>query len=574
MIILNINLNEKDDQILKEELKMNYNLDSTIFKNPHQKKNLNKKKVQKIKDMMRKIRINVMLKTALVIICPLSICCSQSSIREDIKELNKLNKKKQELKQTIDTENTKLIITEKNINPILAINESKSATSITPKPIIFSQLKGKLWVKECVKQHPEILCLADRDVRKTEEGQATLKGSYSKQLFGQKYIEFDRTIMTIYCLQLILDGSDKAYETFTEAQSASVKLSKESFNTLHLQGQSLLKSKWEGLSELQMAQAMETALVLGDIGKSEKARALFKPYKIEAPDHDDFHGEVMQVLKTHPEMCPSFARLPAAAKKLLVETANLAHYGHITHLEGGTEMFTGLKKNSRVLKDFTMLSFDLFVHTCDVAGALGHVDNQSSLVYTEPSHLAMQAMGDALKILSKPKKMEIDAYNAYLKVCASWLGLSSTDKYDRVLARIGAMLRLFTAEEGRVLKKAMLDLDSNTRDKIALALDIKEKESLNLRTPTYIPAVLVNLSKNSELGTSKEKRLVKAITIGLPFIARILEQHKKLVVSGKIDPKIPLCFNVAAGIAKKSPNLLSGKFKIDQKNGNVLPVTK
>jgi hypothetical protein len=237
-------------------------------------------------------------------------------------------------------------------------------------------------------------------------------------------------------------------------------------------------------------------------------------------------------------------------------------------------MFTGLKENSGVLKDPTMLSFDVFVHTCDVAGALGHVNNQSSLVYTEPSHSAMQTMWAAVKILSEQGKEEIDAYNAYLKVRASWLGLSSTDKYDRVLARIGAMLRLFTVEEGRVLKKAMLDLDSNTRDKIASALDIKKK-SLNLRTPTYMPAVLVNLSKNSELGTSKEKRLVKAMTIGLPFIAKILEQHKKLVVSDKIDPRIPLCFNVAAGIAKKKfPNLLNGKFKIDQKNGNVLPVTK
>ena len=98
------------------------------------------------------------------------------------------------------------------------------------------------------------------------------------------------------------------------------------------------------LSELQIAQAMETALVLGDIGKSEKARELFKPYGINAPDHDDFYGEAMHVIEKHPKLCPSFARLSSSAKNLLVNIANLAHYGHITHLEGGVGTFSKLKR--------------------------------------------------------------------------------------------------------------------------------------------------------------------------------------------------------------------------------------
>jgi len=151
-------------------------------------------------------------------------------------------------------------------------NENKASS----KPIVFSPVIGREWVEKCVEQYPEILWLADATVRKTEEGEATLQGTYSEQLFGQKYIEFDRTIMTIQCLKLILDGSEKAYLAFTAAQPNDGKLSHASFQALHVQGERLLKSKWEGLSDLQMAQAMETALVLGDIGKSEKARELFK----------------------------------------------------------------------------------------------------------------------------------------------------------------------------------------------------------------------------------------------------------------------------------------------------------
>lgn len=454
---------------------------------------------------------------------------------------------------------------------LVVFNSCTSEKSSDSKPVIFYAVEGRKWVEKCIEKYPEILLLADAHIYKTEEGQATLQGAYSEQLFGQKYIEFDRTIMTIHCLRLILDGSDKAYLAFTAAQPKEARLSYESFQTLHLQGKNLLKSKWEGMSEQQIAEAMETALVLGDIGKSEKARELFRPYGINAPDHDDFHGEAMLIIEKHSGLCPSFDKLPSSAKKLLIKTANLAHYGHITHLEGGVSMFSNLKKSAIPSADPLALSFDLFIHTCDVAGAQGHVNNQSSLVYIEPVHHAMQAMGDAVKVLSAPHRTELDAYNTYLRARASWLGLNSEDESERVLTRIGAMLRLYTPEEGAVLRKAIVGWDVGIRNRIAAQLDIQLQDQPG-RTPTYMPALLVNLSNNPSLGDSKEERLSQALSIGLPFITRVLEQHKELLANSKIDPDIPLNFNNMAGIAKTSPDLLAKEFYID-KDGNIHPVS-
>jgi hypothetical protein len=437
-----------------------------------------------------------------------------------------------------------------------------------PIPAVFSQVdEGLLWVEKCIEQHPEILWLADADVRKTEENQASLGGSYSEQLFGQKYIEFDRTMMTIRCLKLVLDGSEKSYLEFTAGQSKEDKLSREGFQTFHLEGQRVLKSQWEGISEMEMAQAMETALVLGDIGKSEKARALFRPYGIESPDHDDFHGEVMQMIEKHPELCPSFAQLSCSARKLLVKVANLAHYGHVTHLEGGVAMFRKLRESGIPSEDPMALSFDLFVHTCDVAGAFGHVNHHSSLAYTELTHRALQATGEAMRVLSNPIKTEWDAYNTYLGIRASWLGLNAEDNTDRVLARLGAMLRLFTLEEGVVLKEAMGRFDDAMRSKIIAKFDVQQIDQFS-RTPTYVPATLVNLSNQRQLGDSKEERLFQAIIIGLPFITRVLERYKELMDNGEIDPNIPLNFNAVAGIAKSSPSSLNNDFSIDEE-GNV-----
>lgn len=88
------------------------------------------------------------------------------------------------------------------------------------------------------------------------------------------------------------------------------------------------------------------------------------------------------------------------------------------------------------------------------------------------------------------------------------------------------------------------------------------------RTPTYMPAVLVNLANNQSLGSSKEERISQAVVLGLPFIARVLETHKQHVALSLADPNIPLNFNRAAGIAKTNPSALNGMYSIDPE-GNV-----
>ncbi len=449
---------------------------------------------------------------------------------------------------------------------VYAGEETSSKATKQFQPVTFSALKGIDWVLLCINQYPEILWLADENVRKTEEGKDILQGTYSEQLFEKKFIEFDRTIMSLHCLRLILDGSDIAYQEFTRAQPENAKLSRNSFNKLHSQG-AFLQSSMSLMPELEVIQALEASLVMGDIGKSETAREILKPYGAKAPDHDDFHEEMMQILLKKPELCPTFNRLSPAAKKLLIETANLAHYGHITHIEGGPSMFGKLKQSNLPHSSPISLSFDFFVHTCDVAGALGHVNNQSSLVYTEFSHLAMQGVFESCKVLGDPYKTEIDAYNTYLAIRSGWLGLNADDRTDRVLTRIGAMLRLFTPEEGAVLKQAVLKLPSDMQAKIIGQLDIQKGEEL-ARTPTYMPALLVNLANNLSLGSSREERISQAVLLGLPFITRVLEMHKQHLALSKADPTIPLNFNKAAGVAKTNPSRLSGEYIIDSE-GNV-----
>lgn len=83
-----------------------------------------------------------------------------------------------------------------------------------------------------------------------------------------------------------------------------------------------------------------------------------------------------------------------------------------------------------------------------------------------------------------------------------------------------------------------------------------------------MPAVLVNLANNPQLGASREERISQAVVLGLPFLSRVLEEHKQLVAQEKLDTHIPLNFNKAAGVAKTAPHALLNEFTIDLE-GNV-----
>ena len=176
---------------------------------------------------------------------------------------------------------------------------------------------------------------------------------------------------------------------------------------------------------------------------------------------------------------------------------------------------------------------------------LGHVNNTSSIIYTQQTHLAMQAVATACRTLSDPTKSGLDAYNSYVSFRASQLGF---DPSDLELTRIAAMLRLFTSEEGAALKNGILQLSS--QDQQLIMTYFGEETS---RPLTDMSAVLINLANNTQLGSAPTERLSQAAIYGLPFITKVLQHH----------PETPLNFSTIARVAKTSPHLLrQNRFQI------------
>ncbi|MBQ8887537.1 MAG: hypothetical protein IJY61_07555, partial [Candidatus Gastranaerophilales bacterium] len=151
--------------------------------------------------------------------------------------------------------------------------------------------------KMLLQRYPELSWLTG-SVNATPEGNNTNKSSsISETLFGEKHIEFDRTIVGIECLKSVLNDN---YEAFTKCQKDAVKLSKEEFKNLRDFTTGVLQTA-------QDVDAMIAYTVINDLGKIKSfTKHVEEITGIKTNDHDE---ALLIGLKTMPEEIPSYNRL-------------------------------------------------------------------------------------------------------------------------------------------------------------------------------------------------------------------------------------------------------------------------
>ncbi len=422
------------------------------------------------------------------------------------------------------------------------------------------------WVREKIVAYPELSWLADKKVAVTHDIQAKhepdSKTPPSVLVYDGRYDEFDRSILGLVALDHVSKGTQEGYEAFVSAQAKddlkNPPLSYEQYSELHQKYLGLLKS---GLAR----QDMEIALVLGDMGKTTRARTLFGPEGVKAADHDIF---LREALMKRPELFPSYEGLTPLAKKLLPLASGLVHIGHITHIEGGVEMFEPLAE-SGILKTHPLaMDFDGFVHLMDVAGSAGQVVPWSSVVLTSNTYKAITGIDESFRVLRNGGTPQ-EALSKYVELRGKWLGLTESEtqkRYAGLVVRLGANLRRFDPESGKVIKDTFLSLPEESRKEYEERLS-PTSPLLPANTPTYIPAVFSNLSRNETLGEASEERLAGAVKIGLPFIYKVLSSPE-VDAQRTIRGGDPINFNTAAkfALSENAAQLKEASFSLDGQN--------
>ncbi len=384
-----------------------------------------------------------------------------------------------------------------------------------------------------------------------------LKEGWSNVLYKKKYIEFDRTLLGLYTLNLLKDGSIDAYHNLVDKQSAN-SLSLKNFILLSQRLEELLNSH-SILTQDQVYEALQTGLILQDIGKTKYALNLFERQGVLAIDQNHFYSQAIDYLFQNPALIPSFERLPKEAKELLWSTREIAHYGHISHLEGGPEMFSSAKSYWKQGGDLYGLKFDCMTYICEVAGALGHIEPYTSLVLTDDAMRTIYAVTKTCAILEDDKKNEMDAFLAYAKIRLEWVDMSLGDMhFDVAKAKLIASLRIYNKEEACQIERALKALPKDNKD---LILDeLNDLKISPYPTPTYVPVLYINyINMLVSDGISRNKAIRMCILNALPKTISVVKAYRKESVYGR-----PLCFNSMAGFVKRNPDLFSELFCVDQ----------
>lgn len=412
-----------------------------------------------------------------------------------------------------------------------------------------------------VAKYPETQWLLDERVKATLQGaKGVPQNSWSVQITsegdkkGRHCIEFERTIHSALCLHVFNQGGDAAYQWFIQKQKEHP-LSRPNFDKISTRVQKVVGTYGIDL--------LEANLILGDLGKTPKARELAKPFGITEGDHDIF---LSQCLEKCPQIFPTYVGLEPAQQKIIQKYAGLLHFGHLWHVEGTADKMLGHLKKSGIMQGPDDFDFEYVTHICDIAAVLAHVTQDGSLILTNDAFETMEEAMETVRALATRTPNE--ALQIYLDLRAQRIGLAIDDQGARnVMARLAAMMRLRVKDDA--LGQELLTAWEGMPDKENVVTVLDPLSTDLTPTPTYVPAVLGNM-RDALKGASSQETMNAAIRIALPWMVRVIRAYKEGM--GTTYPEdLTLNFNPIGGVVRENPHALDAdpEFVIDVTNGEV-----
>ncbi len=375
--------------------------------------------------------------------------------------------------------------------------------------------------KQLIDRYPELKWLTG-NVNATPEGKMTNNiNSISENLFGNKHIEFDRTIVGINCLKQVLNND---YEGFTKCQKDNVKLTPENFEQLRDFTLSVLKTPED-------IDAMISYTVINDLGKiKEFVTNIEKSTGKKVKDHDE---ALLIALKVRPNKIPSFNRLSDDYKNNILNGLSADfNLGQFVQAECLERNLTGLKNVTEKARNLYLTH--MFY---DVAGAAGHVNPNGSLVMTNPVYKGYIQGINAIKEINHSS--EIEVYNKFLKEKAEDLQLPMQNIKDRALVKLAVMSRASNPQEAQNVILAFSKLSQDEQINLINGINGNGIDSPGTLL-YYAPAFIQNCINAGD----KREMLEKAYKV----ISRIYKQNANY----KNDVNVLSLANIANAIKSNS----------------------
>lgn len=380
-----------------------------------------------------------------------------------------------------------------------------------------------------------------------------LKGNVNGTPDGKSVaeMEFKRTKLSLDLLQWIFEGN---YEKFTECQSDSIKLSRESFHEIQQYTCSTLKTDADKY-------AMEAYLVINDLGKIVSfVEQIEIKLHIQSVDHDEL---LYEGLKRMPQLSPTFVSLSEEYKEIILTGLktkfNMGQFIQSENLPANLLPLQGI--------DIKSLNYYMLHVFYDIAGAAGHVKNNGSIIVTEDYWKSFKAANNVICDMVCGKLDAQVAYNKYLSKRAEMAKLQFVSNEDTAIIKICNLIRVYSPNDAKQVKQSYYNLPVQVREMLTKEL-AKDGITDNGILLYYAPATLSN-AINYFKSIGEMSAINKAMEIVLPILANIYGLTKAKISKAKKSLKVCTVFIAdVAEKAKKPLELQNYKLYFTDVNGD------
>jgi hypothetical protein len=361
----------------------------------------------------------------------------------------------------------------------------------------------------------------------------------SRFLYGEDFIEINRTLVSMLALKWLLADD---YKAFTRCQSGPARLTRDSFGKLRKFFQDRLRNT-EDIYLLLVITAIE------DAGKDRHlAREVEERTGVSMSNHDEVVFSAAQA-----GMLPALRKLSVDKHDdvllalQLGSKLNIAQLAQAENVPGNLTVLADFKENTRVFNIKTMQII------LDVAGAGGHVDPRGCLPMIDPVFRSYMTTISALTDFVNGKvSSERECYDLVLTAKARDLdqsgfpSLSVTNREERALLRLLTIGRVADGRRADRFKQAFDQLSASSRQALVNGLNVDGFAGDVAIIPYYAPGLLAEALRNTQDTT--DPSLIKALSAFMRFLARVLAGAKSAVGAPAIIIERDLSF--AQGIIK------------------------
>lgn len=311
------------------------------------------------------------------------------------------------------------------------------------------------------------------------------------------FIQIKRIGGRLNALDLLLKDD---YEGFIAEQAAHMGaynqvLSREEFDTT--------RARFQDKDDL-FIQTLKVSTIVGGVNLANPVKARAQEFGVDFTNDSvqgmaDLFADIEKAKKIFPLVKHHFDQYdkkdhPRITRLFQAAFSQNTHLRHMLYTECNQNGFRDILSRMQNGKlDKEGLEFTANYWLTDIFGFRANISGKGSIYYTHNTHKAFEALYSQLnKGLTQASVSAKAMFEGYLQQRAQWLGLDVPEltKNDQMLlAHLGSMMRLFSADHGALLAAGLKLIPSKLR---ALSDVYFEDTDPSEPTPTYVPALFAN----------------------------------------------------------------------------------